>query len=314
VRARFWSFAVLAAVVSAAALGGCSSSKAVKAAAAPSPVAAATFPATIQATNGPVTLPARPTRIVSLSPSLTEDLFAIGAGSQVVAVDDQSNYPTGVPKTSLSGFTPNVEAIAGYRPDLIVVSDDVKGLVGQLKALSIPTLLEPAPSNLEGSYAEITQLGAASGHTSEAAGLVQTMKGKVAGLLATLPKRAKPLTYYYELDQNLFTVTSHTFVGNLFTAAGMVDIADRAGNSSDYPQLNAETLLSSNPDLIFLADTKCCGQSAATVSARPGYSTIAAVKNGRVVALDDDIASRWGPRVTDLLSKIVDADRSVPAA
>jgi iron complex transport system substrate-binding protein len=230
-----------------------------------------------------------------------------------VAVDDQSNYPTGVPKTSLSGFTPNVEAIAGYRPDLVVVSDDVKGLVGQLKALSIPTLLEPAPSNLEGAYAEITQLGAASGHTSEAAGLVQTMKGKVAGLLAKLPKRGKPLSYYYELDPTLFTVTSHTFVGSLFTAAGMVDIADRAGNSSDYPQLNAETLLSNNPDLIFLADTKCCGQSAATVSARPGYSTIVAVKNGRVVPLDDDIASRWGPRVTDLLSKIVDAERSVPA-
>jgi iron complex transport system substrate-binding protein len=314
VRARFWSFAVLAAVVPAAALGGCSSSKAVKATSSPSPVAAATFPATIQATNGPVTLPARPSRIVSLSASLTEDLFAIGAGPQVVAVDDQSDYPTGVPKTNLSGFTPNVEAIAGYRPDLVVVSDDVKGLVGQLKALSIPTLLEPAPSNLDGSYAQITQLGAASGHTSEAAGLIQTMKGKVAGLHAKLPKRAKPLTYYYELDQTLFTVTSHTFVGNLFTAAGMVDIADRAGSSTDYPQLNAETLLSNNPDLIFLADTKCCGQSAATVSARPGYSTIAAVKNGRVVALDDDIASRWGPRVTDLLSKIVDADRSVPAS
>jgi iron complex transport system substrate-binding protein len=314
VRARVWSFAVLAAVVPAAALGGCSSSKAVKATSSPSPVASATFPATIQATNGPVTLPARPSRIVSLSASLTEDLFAIGAGPQVVAVDDQSNYPTGVPKTSLSGFTPNVEAIAGYRPDLVVVSDDVKGLVGQLKALTIPTLLDPAPSNLDGSYAEITQLGAASGHTSEAAGLVQTMKGKVTGLLAKLPKRAKPLTYYYELDQTLFTVTSHTFVGNLFTAAGMVDIADRAGSSTDYPQLNAETLLSNNPDLIFLADTKCCGQSAATVSARPGYSTIAAVKNGRVVALDDDIASRWGPRVTDLLSKIVDADRSVPAS
>ncbi|HEY4938596.1 MAG TPA: ABC transporter substrate-binding protein [Actinomycetota bacterium] len=313
-RARVWSFAVLAAVVPAAALGGCSSSKAVKATSPPSPVVSATFPTTIQATNGPVTLPAQPSRIVSLSASLTEDLFAIGAGSQVVAVDDQSNYPAGVPKTSLSGFTPNVEAIAGYRPDLVVVSDDVKGLVGQLKALSIPTLLDPAPSNLDGSYAEITQLGAASGHTSEAAGLVQTMKGKVTGLLAKLPKRAKPLTYYYELDQTLFTVTSHTFVGNLFTAAGMVDIADRAGSSTDYPQLNAETLLSNNPDLIFLADTKCCGQSAATVSARPGYSTIAAVKNGRVVALDDDIASRWGPRVTDLLSKIVDADRSVPAS
>ena len=92
----------------------------------------------------------------------------------------------------------------------------------------------------------------------------------------------------------------------------MADAAkDQAGG---YPQLSNEFVVQSNPDLIFLADTKCCGQSAATVSARPGYSTMAAVKNGRVVPLDDDIASRWGPRVTDLLSKIVDAERSVPAA
>jgi iron complex transport system substrate-binding protein len=307
------SFVVLAAACAAAGLSGCSPSKTVNAAPS-SPVASGSFPATIAATNGAVVVPARPSRIVSLSPSLTEDLFAIGAGSQVVAVDKQSNYPTAAPTTSLSGFEPNIEAIASYRPDLVVVSDDIKNLVGGLKVLGIPTLLEPAPGTLDGAYSEITQLGAASGRTSDAAALVQAMKTKVMGLLANLPTRAKPLTYYYELDQTLYTVTSHTFVGNLFTSAGMANIADRAGNSSDYPQLSAEALLSSNPDLIFLADTKCCGQSAATVSARPGYSTIAAVKNGRVVPLDDDIASRWGPRVTDLLAKIVDAERAVPAS
>lgn len=310
-RTRVWSFAVLAAVVPVAALAGCSSSKAIKAAST-SPAPAGSFPATIQATNGSVTIPARPGRIVSLSPSSTEDLFSVGAGSQVVAVDKQSNYPANVPSTSLSGFEPNVEAIAGYKPDLVVVSDDVKGLVAGLKALSIPTLLEPAPDNLDGAYTEIAQLGEATGHPSEATGLVQSMRTKVQNLLAKVPKRAKPLSYYYELDPTLFTVTSHTFVGNLFTSAGLVNVADAAGRSSAYPQLNAETLLSSNPDLIFLADSKCCSQSAATVAARPGYSTIAAVKDGRVVALDDDIASRWGPRVTDLLARIVDATSAVP--
>jgi len=294
-------------------LAGCSSSKAAKTTSSTAPPTAVSFPATIQASNGAVTLPSQPQRIVSLSPTLTEDLFAINAGPQVVAVDNQSEYPPSVPKTSLSGFTPNVEAIAGYRPDLVVVSDDVKGLVAQLKTLGIPTLLEPAATTLDDVYAEIKQLGAASGHPSDAGSLVETMKARVVSLLAKVPKRAKPLTSYYELDPTLLTVTSHTFVGNPFTAAGLADIADRAGSSTDYPQLNAETLLSDNPDLVFLADTKCCGQTAAPVSARPGYSTIAAVKNGRVVALDDDIASRWGPRVTDLLAKIVDAVSAVSA-
>jgi iron complex transport system substrate-binding protein len=295
-----------------AALTACSSKARVTASGSVTPTSA-TYPLTVQAGNGSVTIGARPMRIVSLSPTSTEDLFAVGAGPQVVAVDDQSDYPPTVPKTSLSGFTPNVEAIASYHPDLVVVSDDVKGLVAALKALGIPTLLDAPAATLDDAYAQITQLGTATGHPTDATHLVTSMKSQVTTLLAKVPKRATQLTYYYELDQTLYTVTSHTFVGALFTAAGMKNVADPAGAATDYPQLNAETLLAANPDLIFLADTKCCGQSAATVAARPGYGNLAAVRNGRVVALDDDIASRWGPRVTDLLSRIVDAASAVPA-
>ena len=309
-RSRIRSLALLLAVC--ATLAACSSKAGVTASGSASPTTAS-YPVTVQAGNGSVTVAARPVRIVSLSPTSTEDLFAIGAGAQVVAVDDQSDYPATAPKTSLSGFTPNVEAIAGYHPDLVVVSDDVKGLVAALKALGIPTLLDAPAATLDDAYAQITQLGTAMGHLADAAHLVASMKTQVSGMLAKVPKRATALTYYYELDPTLYTVTAHTFVGALFAAAGLKNVADAAGGATDYPQLNAETLLSANPDLIFLADTKCCGQSATTVGARPGYGTLGAVKNGRVVALDDDIASRWGPRVTDLLSRIVDAASAVPA-
>ncbi|HLI56811.1 MAG TPA: helical backbone metal receptor [Actinomycetota bacterium] len=270
------------------------------------------FPLTVEAAT-PVRIAARPTRIVSLSPTATEDLFAEGAGPQVVAVDDESNYPPSAPMTSLSGYTPNVEAIAGYRPDLVVISDDTNGLSASLGRIGIPTLLEPAASTLTDAYTEMEQIGQATGHLAAADALVQTTKSKIAALVASAPKESTPPTYYYELDQTLYTVTSKTFVGSLFGLVGMKSVADASDNPSDggYPQLNAETLLAANPDYIFLADTICCQQSETTLAARPGYSTLTAVKDHRVIALNDDIASRWGPRVTVLLTDIVDALKGV---
>ena len=302
-------FAVLLVLLAASSLVGCTRGS--KAKAAPSPSAG--FPATIQAANGAVLLPAKPVRIVSLSPTLTEDLYAMGAGSQVIAVDNDSNYPAGVPSTNLSGFTPNLEAIAGYRPDLVLASDDLKGLVAGMKGLGIPILLEPAAKTLDDTYAEITQIGVATGHAPEATTLIQGIKSKVQALSRKAAHRSKPLTYYYELDQTLYTATSHTFVGSLFNLLGLQNVADKVDNGSGYPQLSPEALLAANPDFIFLADSKCCGQNATTVAARPGYATITAVQKGRIVALDDDVASRWGPRVTDLLGRIVDAVNAVPA-
>ena len=147
--------------------------------------AAAAFPVTVTAANGSVTIKGQPHKIVSLSAAETEILFAIGAGPQVVAVDDQSNYPPGVPTTKLSGYTPNAEAIAGYSPDLVVLSDNENGVVNALGKLKIPTLLLPAPKSLDDSYGEYLTLGKATGHEDDAAKEVQKVKDRIG--IPTLP-------------------------------------------------------------------------------------------------------------------------------
>jgi iron complex transport system substrate-binding protein len=257
----------------------------------------------------------RPERIVSLSPSATEMLFAIDAGPQVIAVDDQSTYPADAPKTGLSGFKPNAEAIAAKNPDLVLLSDDLNKIVDQLSALKIPTFLTPAAKTLDDTYSEIGQLGMLTGHQSEAGALTARMKADIDKIVKSVPARSTPLTYYYELDPTFYSVTSKTFIGSIFTQFGLTNVADAAdadGSKGGYPQLSQETLVKANPDMIFLADSKCCQQSAASVQARKGWSGITAVKTGQIVALDDDIASRWGPRVVDLVQSVADAVAKVP--
>ena len=118
----------------------------------------------------------------------------------------------------------------------------------------------------------------------------------------------------HELDDTLYTVTSSTFIGEVYTLAGLVNAADPAdadGSAWGYPQLSAEYLLDADPDLIFLADTRCCAQDAETVAARPGWESLTAVETGRIVELDDDVASRWGPRIVDFLRAIVNAVNAI---
>jgi iron complex transport system substrate-binding protein len=245
-----------------------------------------------------------PKRIVSLSPTATEMLFAIGAGDQVVAVDSNSNYPAEAPKTDLSAYQPNIEAIAGYKPDLVVYSDDPGELKAGLDKLSIPVLHQPAATDLDDSYAQLGQLGQATGHADEAGQLAATMRAEI-DKIAAAGRPERPLTYYHELDKNLYTATSKTFIGQLYDQLGMKNIADAADkDGSGYPQLSAEYVIKADPDLIFLADTKCCGQSARTVAARDGWNELTAVRTGGVVELDDDVASRWGPRVVDFLKTV----------
>src|SRR5215472_11456025 len=241
---------------------------------------AGAFPLTLSAAGGKVTISHRPARIVSLSASATQDLYAVGAGSQVVAVDAYSTYPPEAPRTSLSGFQPNVESIAGYRPDLVVTADDTGDLSGQLHKLSVPVLIE-APA------------------------AVSRLDQQVRSILDTVPRTGRRLAVYHELDQTYYSATTHSFVGQVYKLLGLRDIADAAPGSNPYPQLSSEFIISANPDLIVLADTDCCQQSLATVRARPGWSSIAAVRTGAVVAMHDDIASEWGPRVTLFMQAIV---------
>jgi iron complex transport system substrate-binding protein len=274
-------------------------------------VAVATAALALVATAGsrPRAAAAFPTRIVSLSPTITEDLFAVGAGKQVVAVDDQSDYPKSAPRTKLSGYTPNAEAVAAYDPDLVIVSYDGP-FVGQLQKLGMTVLVEPAIDTIAGAYEQIRRIGRVTGHTAQAAKVVRAMQVKFTKAIRSVPKSHRHLRVYHELTPDYYSTTSATFIGRVYKLFGFTNIADAADSThTGYPQLSGEYILSANPQLVVLADDVCCGQSAATVAARPGWRGIDAVKHKRVVAIDDSIASRWGPRLVDFVAAVAAAAR-----
>ena len=258
-----------------------------------------------------------PSRIVSLSPTATEMLYAIGAGDQVIAVDDFSNYPaeTADKMPGISGYDPNVEAILALEPDLIVTEGSNPDLIEQIERVGIAHWAGPAAVGLDDVYAQIEQLGAATGHLDTAVTLTADMATRVDAVLARIAELDnEPLSYYHELDPTYYSVTSETFIGTVYSLLGLVNIADAIEEESyGYPQLSAEFILEADPDLIFLACTKYCGETIDTVAARPGWDTLAAVANGNVIELDDDIASRWGPRIVDHLEQVVDAVEAVVA-
>lgn len=304
--------ALVAVTALAAACAACGSSPASPAS---STSGGAGFPITVTTAAGAAHLVSRPDAIVSLSPTVTEMLYAIGAGKQVKAVDSYSDYPASAPITKLSAFQPNAEAIATYKPDLVIISNNINGITAKLKALSIPVLDLPAATNVSGVYAEITQLGAATGHTAQARAEDARLKADIARIVASEPKRSHPLTYYYELGANpYYSVTDSTFIGSVLSLLGMRSIADSATGAAaagGYPELSPEFIFKSNPDFIILSDTaNNGGQSAAAVYARPGWSALTAVKDKHVIALNGDVASRWGPRIVQILQEVAAATRS----
>lgn len=251
-----------------------------------------------------------PKRIISLSPSATEILYAIGSGEQVIAVDDLSNYPSEAPMTKLSAFNPNVEALLNYKPDLIILNADatkaleVKAALEQLK---IKVFLERAPKTLHEAYREITALGRATGKISGAQSIVSDMKRKIAAAVKS-GRTSKKISFFHELDNTLYTATSDTFIGKVYRDFKLINIADPAASvdSAGYPQLQSEYVIKSNPKIVFLADAQY-GESLATLTKRPGWSGISAVKKQNVVSLPEDIPSRWGPRLVDFYQFIADA-------
>lgn len=247
-------------------------------------------------------------RIISLSPTVTEDLFAIGAGKQVIAVDQDSSYPDRAPRTSLSGYTPNTEAIANYHPDLVFISYNPHGFAAQLRQLGIKVVMVPAAADLAQVYREIVKIGGITGHPKGAAGVVRWMKTRLQAIVASVPRLRRHLRVYHELDQTYYSATSNTFIGTIYKLFGFKDIADAAGASAgtDYPQLSGEYILQQNPQIIVLADTRCCGQNATTVTGRPGWSGIAAVEHHKVIGVNDDVASRWGPRIVQFARRIAE--------
>ena len=301
------AFAPVAALVTLLLLlTGCGGSSPAGAAASSSAGGSAGFPVTVTGSDGAkVTLQHRPTSIVSMSATATEMLFAIGAGGQVKAVDSTSNYPADAPKTDLSAFTPNAEAISGYHPDLVVLSDDLNGIVAALGKLQVPTLLLGTAKTVDDSYRQMETLGEATGHADKAAQVVDDVRNRIKQAVASVPQSVRGEKVYHEIDPSGYAMSSSTFVGNVYEMFGLKNIADGAPDAAGgSPQLSAEYVVGQAPDLIVLADTKCCGQSAQTLAARPAFAGIPAVKNGKVLAVDDDIASRWGPRLADFAEAV----------
>ena len=263
--------------------------------------ASSTFPVTV----GDLTLATQPLRIVSLSPTATEMLYAIGAGKQVVAVDDYSNFPAEAVAlgTALSGFEPNVEAIAGFKPDLVVISNDSGGLTDQLKTLSIPVFMAPAAATFDDAYAQIEQLGLLTGHLDTALQISAQMQADISAAVAEVKIPTTPLTYFHELDNTLYSATSNTFIGQVYSLFGLKNIADGVETGNDYPQLSAEVIVKANPDIIFISDS----DSVETVAARDGWGKLKAVTSNQVILLPADIPSRWGPRLVEFVITIRDA-------
>jgi iron complex transport system substrate-binding protein len=306
---------VAVAVAAAAALAGCSSASnstaaATSALAPASPTPTTTlvphWPLTVAAPNGKVTIKALPQRIVSLDPTATEDLYAVGAGTQVVAVDQYSDFPPGAPVTALSGVNPNVEAIAKYNPSL-VISQNRPALVLALNKLGIPVLVEPEVSDLRDAYAQIEQIGLATGHAYQAGETVANMKKQINEIVQRAGTKYQGLAYYWEASSNPYrSATSATLIGHIMDMFGLRNVADGAG--SIHPELSGHYIVAAKPQVIFLADTLATGgQTAAMVAARAGWAGIPAVRDHDVFGLNADIASRWGPRLPQLVEEIASA-------
>jgi iron complex transport system substrate-binding protein len=262
-----------------------------------------------------------PKCVVSLSPTATETLFAIGAGPQVQAVDNDSNYPThGLPTKRINALNPSVESVLGIckatsgststKPNLVIISYDANSIKEKLSALGVKVVEQNAPTSLAGALSQILQLGGLTGHVSAADAVASTLSRTIAADVKSVPAHpSKKLSVYYELDPTYYSLTSTTFVGALMKSLGVVNIADADATSADagYPQLSAEYIVSANPKLILLADTICCRVTAAKVALRAGFKNVSAVLNHHVVNLNDDIASRWGPRLGILMNGITAA-------
>lgn len=268
------------------------------------------FPATVQVANGEVVIEAMPEAIISLSPSATENLFAVGAGTQVIAVDDQSNFPEAAPRTDLSGFTPNLESILSYEPDLVVITFDPGGLIEGLEAVDVPVLLLPSATSIADAYDEIKVLGTATGHSRSGQDLVTDMENELGLLVEEVTDQIAGTTIYHELDPTYYSVSSSSYLGELYQLLGLVNIADAADpDGFGYPQLSAEYIVDQDPDVILLADAGF-GESIETLKLRPGWSGLSAILNGAVIEVDPDVSSRWTPRslgfIRDVAEKIAD--------
>ncbi len=260
----------------------------------PPTASAAAFPVTLVDFQGQsVVVSARPQRIVSIGPSNTEFLFALGAADRVVGVDDFSDEPAEAKaKEKVGGVKPNVEKIVSLRPDLVVSVKISDGSLAKIAAQSI-TVLVVDPVGASDVPRTATLLGRAVGVDGEKlARSIQEGVDAVKLKAATLRKRR----VYHEIDASdpnkLFTVGPGSFIHDLIEIAGGTNVA--AGAGSPYPQLSPEQVVRADPEVIVFTSF---GVTAAQIAARPGWSVITAVKNRRIAKVEGSLMDRPGPRL-----------------
>ncbi len=270
------------------------------------PTPAEAFPLTVTDSGGTaITFSEAPKRIISYSPGATEILFAVGAGNQVVGVDKFSDYPPETStKTKLEYSKPAPEPAVALQPDLVIMSTRQEGQVKQFRDLGMRVLLLKEPEDLSGVLEQIRTIARFTGHSADGQKLASTSQQRIDAVQKRIAPVSEGPLVFFELSADLYTSAPNTFVGALLAQVKARNVAQ--GATSQFPQLSAETVISAAPAVILLADGGSSGgQSPDTVRARPGWSTIPAVKNGRVVVVDPNLFSRPGPRVVDALEQLV---------
>ena len=259
--------------------------------------------------NRTVKLQGTPQRIVSLAPSNTEILFAVGAGKQVVGRDSFSDYPPEAKSLKDIGGSMgkyDTEAIVALHPDLVLAGEiNTPELVNSLQQLGLTVYYLPNPTTLEGMFANLEMVGQLTGHSSAAVTLVNSLKKRVAAVDAKIIPLNYAPTVYYELDATdptkPYTAGPGTFVDLLIARAGGVNIGK--GLTSSWAQISLEQLVVSNPSIIILGDS-AYGTTPDALKQRSGWSGLAAIKNGQVYPFDDNLVSRPGPRLVDGLEAL----------
>jgi len=270
----------------------------------------ATEPLTLTDSLGrEVTLAAPAERIVTLAPSNTEIVFALGADEALVGRDDFSDYPPEAANVaSVGSLYPNVnaETIVALKPDLVLAAgvtnpDDVT----KLADLGLTVYATSYAVTLDDIYHDILAVGKLTGTDSEAEGLVADLKARVESVSIQSASAANQPVVFYEVDatepEKPWTAGTGTFMDALITLAG----GQNAGAvSDDYFQISLEQLITADPDLIVLGSSTYGGQTPETVAQRPGWQTLTAVKNNAVYPFDDNLVSRPGPRIVDGLEAL----------
>ncbi len=251
-----------------------------------------------------ITLPSPAHRVVSMAPSNTEILFAIGAGSQVVGRDEFSDYPAeakSLPSVGGSYNKYNNEAIVNLKPDLVLASElNTPEQVDALQKLGLVVYLLPNPTDLPGMYQNLVTVAQLTGHEAEATKLIGSLKARVQSVTEKIAPLSSRPPVFYELDATdpnaPYTSGPGTFVNLLIDMAGGTNIGSSLDKS--WAQISLEKLVVDNPQIMILGDS-AYGQTSESVAKRAGWESIAAVKNKQIYPFDDNLVSRPGPRLVD---------------